>query len=81
MGCIGVTGALHLADSVPAAIRHIDKKDVFTTAGITIGLAIPPVTDGEGGCVRWDGETLSYAVVTATITAEKGAVMPRMWIG
>ena len=79
-GCVGVTGALHLSNDLTAPIRHIDKKDIFTTARSKIGLSIPPVTDGDGGCTFWDGETLADAVETVAVTAEFHAVVTSMWI-
>ncbi len=77
---MGVTSTFYLSNDVTATIRHIDKKDIFTTTGGTVGLAIPPVADDDIRCVCWDSETLTNAVTTATITAEISAVAAGMRI-
>ncbi len=78
---MGVTSTFYLSNDVTATIRHIDKKDIFTTTGGTVGPGIPPVTDGDIGYVRWDSEILANAIATIAIATKESAITSRMWIG
>ena len=48
---------------------------------MTIGVAVPPVADGDFGCIIWYCEILPDAIATTTVTTEVGAILPTMRIG